>query len=95
MEGPRLSAGSYHVAIVVDDRADTLSLYVNGAFVAGRAFSGTLAKVSATTCFLGRSNDATDPYFGGVLDEFRIFDDALTASALAFSYEAGPEASSF
>jgi len=63
-----------HVAITLDDATSTLRLYVNGVLM------GTTAGVTlraddlgaTTNNWLGRSQYAADPYFHGIIDEFRI-----------------------
>jgi hypothetical protein len=93
--GPVLAAGVHHVAVVVDDAGNMLTLYVDGVFAGAQALSRALADVNDVNCWLGRSNDATDPYFAGSLDEFRIYDAALGADAMAFSFQAGPHPAFF
>jgi hypothetical protein len=90
VSGPVLSAGARHAALVADDTGNMLTLYLDGIFAGAQALPRPLANVNAENCWLGRSNDATDPYFGGKLDEFRVYDAALDAEAIAFSFEAGP-----
>jgi hypothetical protein len=90
VSGPVLAEGAHHAALVVDDAGNMLTLYLDGIFAGAQALSRPLANVNATHCWLGRSNDVTDPYFGGKFDEFRVYDAALTADVIAFSFESGP-----
>jgi hypothetical protein len=90
VSGPVLASGVHHAAVVANDTGNTLTLYLDGIFKGAQAMPRPLANVNATACWLGRSNDATDPYFGGKLEEFRIYDAALGADAMAFSFDAGP-----
>ena len=46
-----------------------------------------------STCVGLCSHYAADPYLNGTFDEFRIYDAALSASALALSYAEGPNPS--
>jgi hypothetical protein len=85
--GPALSAGPHHVAVVVDS---LLTLYVDGEFAGSQALSAPLTELVSENCWLGRSNFAGDPYFGGTLDEVRIYRGALAADAVRFSHDAGP-----
>jgi hypothetical protein len=93
-----ITAGAHHFAVVVDDTADQVRLYIDGVLavpvVAANtgAYVGTLASITATNCWLGRSNYASDAYFNGTFDEFRIYDTALPLSAITFSIAAGPNA---
>jgi hypothetical protein len=93
--GPAMPAGSYHVDVVVDDDGNMLSLYVNGAFAGAQAYPSALSELVADNCWLGRSNFAGDPYFGGTLDEFRVYDRALSAPEILFSEAAGPNPAFF
>jgi hypothetical protein len=91
-------AGAHHFAVVVDDAGNQVSLYIDGVLavpvVAANtgAYMGTLASITATNCWLGRSNYASDVYFNGSFNEFRIYDVALPKSAIDFSIAAGPNA---
>lgn len=93
--GPVLASGAHHAAVVVDDTGNMLSLYVDGAFAGAQALPRPLANVNDDNCWLGRSNDASDPYFAGSLDEFRVYDAALGAEAIALSFAAGPNPAFF
>lgn len=83
--GTTLPAGSWrHVTVTVDSASQTAVLYVDG-LVAARA-TGITVKPSdlhdATknySGYVGRSLYAADPYFGGEVDDFRIYGRALAA----------------
>jgi hypothetical protein len=81
MEAPALPTGSWqHVAVTLAANAGTL--YVNGGRVAQNA-SMTLnpASLGSTTQnWLGRSQFAGDPYLNGQIDNFRIYNRALSAA---------------
>jgi len=67
-------------------------LYVNGAAV-GTNSSMTLKPASlgmTSNNYLGRSQYSPDPYLNGVLDEFRIYSVALSASEIAATDALGP-----
>jgi hypothetical protein len=77
-ESPLLT-GWHHVAAVIDGMSNTMQLYVDGGLVA----SGTTTRVpkdlgNATQNWLGKSQWAEDPLFAGALDEFRIYNRALS-----------------
>lgn len=82
---------SVHVAVVFDDTADRLSLYINGAYVSSLATTGHLAKIVASNNWLGRSQFDVDRYFDGRIQEFRIYATALSASQIAASFANGPD----
>ena len=63
-----------HVAITLEDATSTLRLYVNGVLM-GTTTGVTLRADdlgSTVTNWLGRSQYTAEPYFHGVIDEFRI-----------------------
>jgi hypothetical protein len=80
-----------HVAVVVDDAAGTLELYVDGASAGQATLAGTLADLNVENSWLGRSQFSGDPEFGGIIHEFRIYAAARTAAQLRASYSAGPD----
>lgn len=79
------------VALVVDDSHDTLTLYKDGTFRSAVAFLGHLSEIQDVNNWLGRSQ-FKDPVFRGTIDELRIYGSALSASAIAKSFGAGPDA---
>jgi hypothetical protein len=84
-----------HLAVVADDAGDTLTIYLNGNPEGSVAWTGTIASITNTNSWLGRSNYNTDPELNGVLHEFRIFRVALSAAQVRASYLAGPDPSYF
>lgn len=90
--GVQLPAGATsHVAAVVDDTNDTLSLYLDGSLKASVPFQGELAAIDDVNNWLGRSQFIADREFGGTFYEFRIYAAALTEAQLTVSYAAGPD----
>jgi len=81
-----------HVAVVISETEQRAWLFVDGAEAASTRFLGTLLDVYDVNNWLGRSQYLADPGFEGSFDEFRIYGRALTASEVAASFEAGPEA---
>ncbi|MCX5692091.1 MAG: LamG domain-containing protein [Candidatus Omnitrophica bacterium] len=51
--------------------------------------TSTLNNVLRTNCFIGRSNWAADPYFNGMMDDFRIYNYERTADQVMQDYNAG------
>ncbi|MFF0160703.1 family 43 glycosylhydrolase [Streptomyces sp. NPDC005263] len=84
--GSRLTPGEWrHVTVTLDGPTRTMVLYVDGV-EAARA-TGVTTKPSelydATkdySGYIGRSLYAADPYFGGEVDDFRVYDRALSAA---------------
>jgi hypothetical protein len=80
-----------HVAVVVDQAASSLSLYVNGTAQGSLRLPGTLADIAPANLWLGRSNFSGDPAFYGSLLEFRIYGTALTSTQVQSSAAVGPD----
>jgi hypothetical protein len=80
-----------HLAGVIDDDSDTMVLYRNGAVVGCADFPDHLSSLEDVNAWLGRSQWARDPAFGGVLHEFRIYRAALTPRQVLTSSRAGPD----
>ena len=81
-----------HVACVVNFGRDQAAIYVNGVRVAqNTAFARELANIVNNYSYLGRSTYPLDPYLVGEIDEFRIYDGALSAQQIAASAQtSGP-----
>ena len=87
VKAPALATGSWQ-QVAVTLAANTGTLYVNGAQVAQNT-SMTLnpANLGTTTQnWLSRSQCAGDPYLDGQIDNFRIYDRALTAAEVQTLY---------
>jgi arabinoxylan arabinofuranohydrolase len=86
-----LAAGSwYHIAVSL--KGNTGILYVNGVPV-GTNTVMTLKPSSlgsTTNNYLARSQFAADPYLNGVIDEFRIYNVALSPNEIAATDALGP-----
>jgi rhamnogalacturonan endolyase len=85
------NASEHMAAMVVDAGADQLRLYIDGSLKGTAALNGaSAASVNDTLAYLGRSLFSADPGFTGWINEFRIYDEALTAEAVAQNAVAGP-----
>ncbi|HEY5056121.1 MAG TPA: LamG domain-containing protein [Acidobacteriaceae bacterium] len=80
-----------HVVNVLDPATGFMGIYVNGELVGSRPDLTTLAAVSPHYFFIGRSLYAADAYLNASIDEFRIYDSALSAEQVKKDYAAGPE----
>jgi glucose/arabinose dehydrogenase len=93
--GPTLSTGEpYHVAVVVDDAANggsgNMDVYLNGALAGSTELSVSLSDLSDDMAFLGESMYPGDANLNGQIDEFRLYDHALTAQQVMESFAIGP-----
>ena len=83
--GRQLTPGEWrHVTVTLDGTTGTMVLYVDGIEAARTT---TTIKPSELydankdySGYIGRSLYSADPYFGGEVDDFRIYDRALTAT---------------
>jgi hypothetical protein len=85
---PRLSTGNWeHLAVVIDAANMTMTLYRNGDAASDTSLQYLPKDLGVTTQnWLGRSQ-WPDPYFEGMLDDFRIYDKALSAGEIRYIYE--------
>ncbi len=81
-----------HIACVLDPTSGFMGIYTNGALAASRNDLKSLASVHTNCFFLGKSLFANDAPLNGSIDEFRIYNEALSAAAVATSYKNGPDA---
>ncbi len=84
LNGPALTTGTwYHLAVVVSGNTGTL--YVNGAAVAtNTGMTVHPASLGSTTLnYLGKSQFSSDPAFKGTIDDFRIYNRALSAAEIS------------
>lgn len=69
-----------HVAVTLN--GDTATLYVNGVPVDAAVADGVDPLFGQPFCYLGRSMWNADPYFSGRIDDFRIYNHALSGAAV-------------
>jgi hypothetical protein len=79
-----------HVACVLDPASGFMGIYTNGVLAASRKDLVSLASVDTNCFFLGRSLFASDAPLNGSIDEFRIYNTALSAAAISASFSNGP-----
>ncbi|APR80540.1 Arabinan endo-1,5-alpha-L-arabinosidase [Minicystis rosea] len=82
--GSDLAVGAWvHVAVVL--QKPNAWIYVNGQVAASSAtmIHAPADLGSTSQNWIGRSQFAADPYLHGVLDEFRIYDRALSGAEIA------------
>lgn len=81
-----------HVVVVLDPAGGFLEAYTNGVLITGppSAAVPSLSGFTNTLSYLGKSFYAADPYLTASIDEFRVWNQALSPAAIEASYEAGP-----
>ena len=85
--------GEHAFALTYDKAAQTLSLYYDGALAAQtKNVNKDITTISQLNMWLGRSNWQGDPFFNGSINEFRIYDNALSSTQLAYDKAFGPDA---
>jgi rhamnogalacturonan endolyase len=77
--------GLAHMAsVVIDSVAAQLRLYIDGTLASSTALTGAgIGNINEAAAFLGRSLFDTDSAFTGMIDEVRIYDEALSADTIA------------
>jgi hypothetical protein len=76
----------HHIAITLQPQGDKVeaTLYVNGEAVAtSNTFTIKPSDIAPSLCYIGRSMFTSDPFFQGRIDDFRIYNHALSASEVA------------
>ena len=83
---------SLHITSVYNPPAGYLALYTNGVLVSqNNAVTVPFTSVNAIVNYIGRSLYSGDSYFDVSLDEFRIYNGALSAIEIAASQALGPD----
>ena len=81
-----------HITSVYNPPAGSLALYTNGVLVSqNNAVTVPFTSVNAIVNYIGRSLYSGDSYFDVSLDEFRIYNGALSAIEIAASQALGPD----
>jgi hypothetical protein len=79
LDGPAMSTATWsHVAVTLN--GDTATLYVNGVPVDAEVADLVDPLFGQPFCYLGRSMWNADPYFNGRIDDFRIYNYALSGA---------------
>ena len=78
--------------LVVTDNNSTLSIYLDGALKASSSIASTnlLSGLSDSLAYIGKSVYTGDPGFAGSINEFDIYNNALSTTDVANAYAAGP-----
>ena len=84
-----LPTGWHHVAVVI--RSGNMQLYLDGVMATSGSTSVVPSDLGQTSSnWLGRSQYAADGYFNGSLDDFRIYDYALSAEEIETTMRGDP-----
>jgi hypothetical protein len=83
------SPATAHVVAVFDDATNQMRLYLNAALQDSVSITGSLSAITDLNNWLGRSQFAPDPEFGGNLRELRIYNVALSQAQIQRSYDLG------
>lgn len=92
--GTRLPASAQkHVVLTLSATTSTGRLYVDGVLVGeNTALTFNPTQLGNTVNnWIGRSQWSADPYFNGSINEFRIYNGALTATEVQDNYGFGPD----
>ena len=87
---PLATNGVQHIVVVVDDTGNQLRLYLNGTQSSAVTYNGVLSGIADVNVWLGRSN-WNDPPLKGTIEEFRVYDIALSAAQITASKNFGPD----
>ena len=82
---------NFHVTAVFNPPANSVALYTNGVLAGiNNSVTTPLTAVNDVYSFVGRSLYSGDPYADFTLDEFRIYNGALSAAEVAATQVLGP-----
>jgi hypothetical protein len=82
MDTTALPLGEWvHIAVTLGGNVGCL--YVNGALVSTAAITISPTNFSPALNYLGKSQYAADPYFNGVIDDFRVYNRVLTSNEVS------------
>jgi hypothetical protein len=86
---PTTTGVPVYVACVHDGYS--IKIYVNGVLKTSSTFTISLSSVNNVLSYVGRSLYNSDPYLIGSIDEFRIYNSALTSLEIQNSYALGTD----
>jgi hypothetical protein len=81
-----------YVACVLDPPTGFMGVYTNGTLAISTNNLQSLDSVSTNRFFLGHSLFPSDPPLNGSIDEFRIYNAALSPAQISDNYKNGPDA---
>jgi len=91
LEVTSLGLGGKHVAVTIDGDNAVASIYVNGELKGTGRLTISPSEINGVCNYIGRSQYNADPLFQGYIDDFRVYNYAMTAEEIA-SINAGTDA---
>ncbi len=80
-----LPTGWHHTAVVIDGAAMTATLYLDGTVVATSSVAVLPKDLGVTTQnWIGRSQFTADAFYNGKVDDFRLYNRAVSASEIRY-----------
>lgn len=91
VNGPgQINDGVQHMMAVTVDATD-IAYYIDGALIGSASLgANTIASLSNDDAYLGQSVFPGDPHFAGSINEFSIYNNALSGDQIAADFAAGP-----
>jgi hypothetical protein len=89
MTTPLSTNVEHHVVFTHSPDTGQERLYLDGALVGQDVATVDPSTTTYLNYWLGRSNFQADPFFNGSINEFRIYDNALTPGAVQFNFARG------
>jgi len=90
--GPIFTGQQTHIACVWDGPGAEIKIYANGVLQEAVATTMDLSAILRENAYIGDSCYTGDAYMIGTVDEFRIYNAALTDAEVLDSFNAGPDA---
>jgi hypothetical protein len=81
-----LAAGKFYQAVCVLTNSQTMALFLNGQLVSQQNLSISYRQNNRTNNLLGISNFSGSSFFGGLIDDVRIYNRALSSNEVAQLY---------
>ena len=93
---PSTLGQGYHVAVTGEEGGGApglhrITTYRDGLPIAPGTSSSPLSDIDDVNNWLGRSNFGGDGFFDGTIEEFRLYDEALTWPEVLHSLQQGPD----
>ncbi len=89
--GPLAENTVFHVIVAYDGPAKKAQLYLNDRLIGQRDMTIRLSEIGTQHLYLGKSSYNSDKLLKGTIDEFRIYDSAMTDLQRRLNHQLGPE----